>query len=66
MGSALCNGVRGRNTKFWCPYCDEVLPFRTYEWYNDVWCTQCKRGFPPNTWPKGFDIRTGELKGDEA
>jgi len=54
---------------YWCPYCDEILPFGHQTWYEDVWCTKCGRMFPyEHQWPKGFDIHTGELeeKGHEA
>ncbi|KKL28435.1 hypothetical protein LCGC14_2375160 [marine sediment metagenome] len=47
----------------WCPYCDEVVPFWTGEWYDDVRCTKCKRNFTPDEWPIGLDIHTGELIG---
>jgi len=54
-----------RHVKLWCPYCDEVVLFGQQEWYDDVWCTKCKRVFSPDSrhhqWPKGLDIKTGEL-----
>ncbi len=34
-----------------------------------LWCPYCHgcgRGFPPHTWPKGFDIKTGELERDSG
>lgn len=65
MGSAICNGTPARPLMLWCPYCDKVLLFQTYEYYWGVYCHGCGRGFPPHTWPKGFDIKTGELEMDK-
>jgi hypothetical protein len=62
MGSALCNASPAYRSHLWCPYCDRVVEFQFYEYYEDVMCLACKRSFPPHTWPKGFDIKTGELK----
>lgn len=49
----------------WCPYCDEVVPFGIQHYYDDTWCTKCKRVFSPDrrhhSWPKGIDMQTGEL-----
>ncbi len=49
----------------WCPYCDEVGKFGHQHWYEEVWCMKCKRRFSSwwkhHKWPKGFDIKTGEL-----
>ena len=47
--------------KLWCPYCDVVVAFEIQFYYGDSWCTKCRRRFPPNFWPKGLDIETGEL-----
>ena len=50
-------------TNLWCPYCDEVVPFGGQHYYNDAWCAVCNRIFPvEHQWPKGFDIKTGEIK----
>ncbi len=50
----------------WCPYCDEVLPFGHQYYYEDWWCTKCHRMFPnQHQFPKGFNIKTGDLAKDE-
>ena len=50
--------------KLWCPYCDEVVEFGFQHYYDEVWCLECLRRFPfEHQWPKGFDIKTGELHG---
>ena len=58
----ICGGVPGPRLKLWCPYCDEIKEFYTYEYYDDVTCPDCLRRFPPHFWPRGFDIKTGKLK----
>jgi hypothetical protein len=30
-------------------------------WYDERKCLQCCRFFPPHTFPKGLDVKTGEL-----
>lgn len=47
---------------FWCPYCNKIHPFGFREGYDDCFCTNCKRMFPPHFWPKGIDRLTGELE----
>lgn len=50
---------------YWCPYCDEVVPFGHQNYYEEIWCTKCKRIFSSywrhHKFPKGIDIKTGEL-----
>jgi hypothetical protein len=57
--------------KLWCPYCDEIVDFGVQYYYGDAWCTKCNRVFSSYwrhcKWPKGLDIKTGELiKEDNA
>ncbi len=48
----------------WCPYCDEIVKFGMQYYYDEIWCTKCGLDFPPHQWPKGFDIKTGELSNE--
>ena len=66
MGQTYIHINRAKTDAFfnlWCPYCDEVVVFGAQFYYDDVWCTKCGRWFPHHyQWPKGFDIKTGELE----
>ena len=55
-----------KHLKLWCPYCDKITQFGMQDWYEDVWCLDCGFRVPPDTWPKGFDIKTGELENENA
>ena len=46
---------------YWCPYCDRIVKFGKQNYYDEIWCMECKADFPPHTFPKGIDPRTGEI-----
>jgi hypothetical protein len=66
MTSHILRRKADRLIKLWCPYCDKVVNYGSQDYFDDVWCTECKRIFDRDPrfhkWPKGFDIKTGELK----
>ena len=55
-----------KHLKLWCPYCDKIMQFGIQDYYADVWCINCSFRVPPDTWPRGFNIKTGELENESA
>lgn len=46
----------------WCPYCDKIVTWKAIIYFDLFICMSCKREFPPNTFPKGLNSKTGELE----